>query len=437
MNLSSHSLPPGSFGLPLIGETLSFLKERDFLKNRQNKYGSIFKTKIFGQPTVVMIGSQANRFIMSSHKDCFSHDGWPDTFKSLLGNKVLLLQEGDEHRRKRKLLMPTLHGSALSNYLPKIEEISRNYLQQWEKLDSLVWFPQLGRMTFEIASKLLIGSESGEVNDYLFKLFIELNRGLLTIPIRWHWTPYSRALQAREQILAYIDKAIQHRQQQPTQDVLGLLIQAQDEDGQGLTKEEIKSQALALLIGTNANTASMLTSLCMALGQHPHVLAKARAEQQIFQTDKLSLEKLKLMVYLDLVLKEVERCYPPVGAGFRRVIKPFVFNDYYVPATWNAIYSITGTHNDPQIYTSPELFDPERFNQEQTESKKIDFSLVGFGGGTRNCLGIAFAQTIIKVFTVNLLRSYTWELLRNQDLTLNRVPVLHPRSGLKIRLSRI
>lgn len=121
MNLSSDRLPPGSFGLPLIGETLSFLKERDFFKNRQNKYGSIFKTKIFGQPTLVMIGSQANHFIMSSHKDCFSHDGWLDTFKSLLGNKVLLLQEGDEHRRNRKLLMPTLHGSALSNYLPKIE----------------------------------------------------------------------------------------------------------------------------------------------------------------------------------------------------------------------------------------------------------------------------------------------------------------------------
>ena len=111
---TTHKLPPGSLGLPLIGETLSFLTDPNFIDKRQKLYGSIFKTQILGRSTAVMIGSDANRFILSTHANNFSHDGWPDSFKTLLGKQALVLQEGEEHRRSRKLLMPTLHGKALA-----------------------------------------------------------------------------------------------------------------------------------------------------------------------------------------------------------------------------------------------------------------------------------------------------------------------------------
>ena len=439
--LDSHPLPPGSFGLPWLGETLSFLRQPNFIDQRSQRYGSIFKTNILGQPTVIMLGPEANHFILSSHVDCFSQEGWPDTFKSLLGRKALVLQDGEEHRRNRKLIRPTLHGSALAGYLTTMEQVSLAYLKQWERLESLTWFSELRRMTFEIASILLVGGKPGEDNDHLFKWFCELSQGLFTLPIHWRWTPFGKAIHARKQILIYIEQAMLQRQKTPTQDVLSLLMQAKDETGQGLSQEEIKSQALALLIGTNSNTASMLVCFCMALAQHPEVLHIARTEQhQIEQTSidaSLSLEQLKQMIYLNQVLQEVERCYPPVGAGFRRVIKPFVFNGYAVPSGWNAMYSIIGTHTDSRIYVEPTRFDPDRFSADRAEHKKMDFSLVGFGGGTRNCLGFAFAQTLIKTFAANLLRHYDWELLPGQTLTLNRIPTAHPRSGLQVKLKKL
>ncbi|MDJ0716042.1 MAG: cytochrome P450 [Prochloraceae cyanobacterium] len=293
-------------------------------------------------------------------------------------------------------------------------------------------------MTFDISSNLLIGSSPGEINDRLFQWFLEVSKGLFAFPLPWRWTPFGKALEAREKILAYIETAMAERELSPKEDVLTLLMQVKDDRAQGLTASEIKSQTLALLLGSIANTASMLTCTCMALAQNPDILTKARIEQQeIGIEEPLRLEHLKHMTYLEQILKEVERRYPPVGAGFRRVVKPFVFQDYYVPQDWNMMYSIIGTHNDSRIYPEPKRFDPERFSPENIGNKLTDFNLIGFGGGNRNCIGIAFAKTLIKVFASYLIRHYNWELLPKQDLTLNPIPVLCPRSGLKVKLNKL
>ncbi|MBD2186348.1 cytochrome P450 [Planktothrix sp. FACHB-1375] len=358
----SLPLPPGSFGLPLIGETVSFLRDRNFVNNRQKKYGPIFKTHIMGRPTVFMTGAEANRFILSSHMDRFSwREGWPDTFKELLGES-LFLQEGAEHQRNRKLLMPAFHGKALGNYLSVMERMTQNYLQKWERLGSFTWFPEFKQLTFEIASFLLIGSEPGEETTQLSQWFTELTDGFFTVPLRWPWTTYGRALRARDRLLVHIEKAVLHRQQEPAQDALGLLVQSRDEEGNRLSMQELKVQALLMLFAGHETTTSMLTSFCMALAQHPDVWTRARAEQQKLAGDgSLTMEQIKQMTYLEQVLREVERLYPPVGGGFRCAIEPFEFNGYYVPKGWQITYRIPETHQDSRIFSQPEQFDPDRF----------------------------------------------------------------------------
>lgn len=431
-------LPPGSLGLPFLGESLNFLFDSQFADKRQAKYGNVFKTHILGRPTVVMMGPEANGFILSSHMDHFSwREGWPGTFRELLGES-LFLQEGEQHRRNRKLLMPAFHGKALESYFDTMVNISQNYLKQWEQTGTFTWFGEMKKLTFEIASKLLIGSEPGEMTDRLSQWFTDLTNGLFMVPLRWRWTPYGRALQARDQLLAHIQKVVEERMTHPTQDALGLLVQSEDENGDRLTMEELKVQALLMLFAGHETTTSMLTSLVMALAQNPQVLERARQEQQALAAGgALSLGQLKQMPYLDQILKEVERLYPPVGGGFRGVIKSFVFNGYRVPAGWMALYRIDAAHKDERCYTNPQEFDPDRFSAERAEQKRYDFSLVGFGGGPRVCLGLAFAQLEMKIVAALLLRQYQWTLLPNQDLSLNPVPTLRPRSGVKVSLSKL
>ena len=263
-------------------------------------------------------------------------------------------------------------------------------------------------------------------------------------------TPYRRALRSRDRLLSYIEQAITDRRRLLSDsqlaaagdlpnDVLTLLLQTEDEAGNRLSEAEIKVQTLLMLFAGHETTTSMLTSLLMALAQHPKVLAKARAEQQAVMagSSELTLAQVQQMPYLDQVLKEVERQYPPVSGGFRKVIKSFDFNGYHVPTGWLAVYRIDAAHNDESCYSNPSEFDPDRFSPERAEQKKLDYSLVGFGGGPRICLGMAFAKLEMKVLAAQLLRRYCWQLEAEQDLTMNPVPTLRPADGLKVTFTSL
>ncbi len=143
------------------------------------------------------------------------------------------------------------------------------------------------------------------------------------------------------------------------------------------------------------------------------------------------------MPYLEQILNETERLHPPVGGGFRGVVKPFDFKGFHVPEGWLAQYSILVTHRSPDVFPDPERFDPDRFSPERQESKQKPFSLIGFGGGPRICLGIAFAKLEMKIVMAHLLRDYEWELLPNQHLEPVVIPIRRPKDRLKVRFRRM
>jgi cytochrome P450 len=172
------------------------------------------------------------------------------------------------------------------------------------------------------------------------------------------------------------------------------------------------------------------------LARHPEILQRTREEQlQLARAGSLNLEQLGQMPYLEQVLLEVERLHPPVGGGFRGVVKPFEYQGFYVPAGWRALYSIFATHSIPEIYPKPDNFNPDRFSPQRQEQKQRSFSLIGFGGGSRICVGLAFAKMEMKIVAAHLLRSYRWEILPNQSLDPVYIPTNRPKNGLQVRFS--
>ena len=435
---TSLPLPPGSFGLPAIGETIAFLRDRDFIEKRQKKYGQIFKTHIFGSPTVVAIGAEAMRFVLTNENQYFSSN-WPYSTATLLGESSLSVQQGAEHQSRRKLLSHAFQPKALASYLSQMQPIILSYLQKWQRQGTLTWYPELRDFTFDVACTLIVGTEPGS-QTRLSKLFKDWCDGLFSIPIPLRVTKFGKALRAREQLLADIEKMVLLRQQQqePSQDALGLLLQARDEEGNGLSLPELKDQVLTLLFAGHETVTSALSSLCLFLAQHPEMLARLREEQKQFPLDEpLTMELLLQMSYLDQVNKEVLRVLPPVAGGFRQAIASCEFNGYSIPEGWAVLYQIAETHHDGCIYSQPERFDPQRFAPERAEDKQKSFSYVPFGGGARECLGKAFAQLVMKAFAAHLIRDYTWDLLPNQNLKLDRIPTPHPRDGLRVHFRRL
>lgn len=428
-------LPPGSYGLPFLGETLSFFRDANFAQKRHQQYGAIFKTRLLGKPTVFIKGVEANRYVLA-HDDQFAIS-WPPSTKALLGKLSLALQTGDVHQNRRRLLAQAFMPRALSGYIMAMETITQQYLQRWTAQGDLTWYPELRHYTFDIACKLLAGLDHGSEIE-LGKLFEAWSEGLFSIPLALPWTRFGRAKQSRDRLTQSLKILIQQRQQSqnPGEDTLGLLIQARDEDGAQLSLEELSDQILLLLFAGHETLTSAVASFCLLVAQHPEVMHNIRAEQAQFESgEPLTLDALKQMTYLDQVLREVMRLVPPVGGGFREVLKPCQIGGYQIPQGWMVLYQINSTQQDPQLYPNPEAFDPERFSLEQMQQQSIErqkYGYLPFGGGIRECLGKEFARLEMKIFAAHLARGYTWELLPNQNLEMITVPTPHPQDGLRV-----
>ena len=433
----SQQLPPGEFGLPVIGETLNFFRDPNYSQKKHEQYGDVFKTRLLGSPTVFLKGPDATRFVLM-HENEYFQVSWPGSVKALLGPLSLALQTGHVHLQRRKLLVQAFQPRALEGYVPAMAEICDRAFTRWTNQDQLTWYPELRNLTFDIACKLLVGLDNASATP-LGHWFEAWCGGLFTIPINLPWTRFGKAYRCRGLLLKELERMIRDRaaQSDTGDDALGLMLQARDEDGNQLSIEELKDQVLLLLFAGHETLTSALASFCLLVAQYPDVMAKARTEQAALQDQPLTLDTLKQMPYLDQVLKEVLRMIAPVGGGFRTVLKPCQFNGYTIPAGWTVLYEINLTHQDSQVFRDPDTFDPDRFAPDRAEDKNKPFSHVPFGGGVRECLGKEFARLEMKLFAAKLLRGYSWSLLPNQDLTLVTVPTPHPKDELKVTFSAV
>ncbi len=433
-------LPPGKFGLPIIGETIEFFTDRNFQKKRLEQYGDVFKTSIFNSPTVVMVGAEANE-VLFRNENKYVKATWPKSTRILLGSDSLATQEGGIHSSRRRIIFQAFQPRALESYIPTIEKITQRYLDKWEQEKEFPWYNELRKYTFDVASTLFIGKDGGAETP-LADLFEEWVKGLFSLPINLPWTTFGKAMKCRKKLLQELEIIIGDRlaNQKPDSepaDALDLLIRAKDDDGKSLSIDELKDQILLLLFAGHETLTSSLVSFGLLVGQHRDVFEKICAEQEALGiSGELDMAQLQQMTYLDQVFKEVLRVVPPVGGGFREIINTFEYKGYQIPKGWSVQYQIVQTHNDETLYPEHKLFDPDRFSPERMADKQKKFGFIPFGGGMRECIGKEFARLEAKILASMLARNYDWELLPDQDLSMQVIPTPLPKDGLKIRFSR-
>src|SRR4028119_1575962 len=228
---SQMALPPGSLGLPIIGDTLNFLQDSQFAKKRHLQYGPIFKTSIFGQPTVFMSGQEANLFVLSNENQYFVAS-FPASTKALLGPLSLSMQTGANHINRRKLLFQAFGPRALAGYIGAMEDITQRYLEKWAKMETMTWYPELRNYTFDVAGKFLVGIDNSS-ETALGHYFETFAKGLFSIALDLPWTKFGKAKKCRKLMLAELEKIIRDRQQGTPSgnDALSLLISARDDEG--------------------------------------------------------------------------------------------------------------------------------------------------------------------------------------------------------------
>lgn len=362
---------------------------------------------------VFMVGPEANRFVLHTGREHFSHDqGWTPIIGDMLG-KGLLNMDDPEHARHRKMWNPAFTAAAMEAYIPVIQQVISDRTANWPTRETVNVYDEAREITFDIAAAALGGFQRGPEVDRLRGLFYTLLRFDERIE---SWEVYEKRLNAaqRELYMTLMGLIAERRALPPDQqprDVVGAIVRARDEQGQALSDEQVLAHINILLVAGHETTTTLASWALWLLAAHPDEHAKLEQEVAalVAPHERPSVEALRSMKRLDAFIREAGRLYPPVINVPRGVVSDFEFAGYQIPAGTQVRLSLAGTHLLPSVFSEPARFDPDRFLPPRDEERRTPYGLVTFGGGPRICIGINFAQIEVKALIADCVRRFTLE----------------------------
>ncbi len=390
---TANPQPPGPKS-PAIVQTLRWAtRPAELLSECAEHYGNIF----------VLNFSPTGKWVFTSEPDDIQKifranpDDVPSaTSQSIItpvvGGNSLLILNGKEHLRQRKLLLPPFHGDRMKTYGEIITQVTERELAKWPLGTPFKLAPRMQAITLEVIERAVFGVTDEEDLERMRSVIVQilgLSQSPLAIPFIIGNIGREEPRGMLKRIVARLDREIyaeiaRHRQDpnlEQREDILSLLLQARDEEGEAMSDKELRDELVTLLLAGHETTASALAWAFERLTRTPTAMDRLRESLKNNETD-----------YLDAVIEETMRSRPIVPIVSRKLTVDMKLSGYEFPAGSLIAPSIFGIHHRPDLYPDPVLFRPERFIEKDTEI----YSWIPFGGGVRRCIGAAFANFEMK-----------------------------------------
>ncbi|TYJ23211.1 hypothetical protein E1A91_A08G175900v1 [Gossypium mustelinum] len=358
-----HSLPPGDMGWPIIGNMWSFLKvfrsndPDTFIYNLVKRYGrtGMYKTYLFGSPSIIVSIPETCRKVLADDEQFGL--GYPLSTKQLTGKKSFHSIPNSEHKRLRRLTTAPINGhEALSMYIGYIEEIVVNSLDEWSSMkEPIELLNELRQFTFKVITHIFLGFTAESVMGSVEKRYADLNYGMKSAAINIPGFAFYKALKARKMLVKILQ---------------GVLDERRVNDPNEEQEEILKNRQI---------------------------------------TEKgLTLKDIREMYYLQKVIDETLRRASVSFCNFREAKVDVNINGYLIPKGWKVLVWNRGIHMDPQVYSNPKEFLPQRWGNHQPRAG----SFLPFGAGSRICPGADLAKLEISIFLHYFLLNYELEQIK-------------------------
>ncbi|KAL6868164.1 hypothetical protein ACP4OV_015009 [Aristida adscensionis] len=416
-------LPPGSMGFPVIGETFHLLKTNpcigipSYYKQRLKRYGPLFKTSLVGQPLVVSMDPEFNRFVFQQEGKLFRM--WlPETGSKIFGKKTVTAYSGATHKFIRSIGSKIFGPENLKEVLMReLEDAVNQGFAAWAAKPSVEVKDGVADMIFGVLAKKIISMDPAESRE-LRKIFDVLSQGLLCLPIYFPGTLFYKCMKAARNLRRKLSGLLKERLSTPGKkhgDFLDLLVE-EIESEKPLTDENFATEALAGLLLGSFSPASITLSIALKfLSDNPKVIETLKEEHEAMlnkRADKNSgftWEEYKSLTFTSQVVNEINRMVNIAPGIFRKTLKDVQVNGYTIPAGWLIMISPISVHLNPTIFEDPLKFDPWRWTtQDETKQIAQKRNLIPFGGGIRLCLGSDFTKLVMSVFLHVLVTKYRW-----------------------------
>ncbi len=394
-------LPPGPSTPRLLQVVSALTRPQQGLRRARDRYGDAFtiNSPIFGRALVISDAAQIRQLFQTGAEVAANVE---PNLGRVLGPGSLFALSGDEHRKQRKLLVPPFHGRRLAAYEKIMEDETVREFDSWPQGQEFATMPSMMRITVNIILKAVFGAD-GEEFDRLRDLlppWVKLGSLLAVLPIPtvdWgRWSPWGRFRMMRREYNAVVEKLIVKAERggnlDQREDILALMLQARYDDGTPMSHRDIADQLLTLLTAGHETTATSLAWAVERLRRHPDVLAALAEEAR---------EGGKTL--REATILEVQRTRPVIDMVGRTIrADGYQLGQWTLPRGIVVLASIALIHDDPKLFPNPERFDPQRF----VTAKPDLYQWIPFGGGTRRCLGAAFATMEMNVVLRTMLRDF-------------------------------
>ncbi|KAL4039404.1 hypothetical protein IC575_003056 [Cucumis melo] len=425
-----NQLPLGSLGWPFIGETIEFIscaysdRPETFMDKRRRLYGKVFKSHIFGSPTIVSTDAEVSKFILQSDAKAFV-PSYPKSLTELMGKSSILLINGSLQKRIHGLVGAFFKSSHLKAQITKdMECYVKLSMASWTENNPIYLQDETKNISFQVLVKILISLNPGQSMEFLKKQFQEFIAGLMALPVNIPGSRLYQSLQAswtaKRNMVKLVKKIIQERKScgisTVPKDVMEVLLKDENEE---LTDDLIAENMIDMMIPGEDSVPILMTLAVKYLSDCPAALQQLTEENLKMKGQKEQLgEALHWSDYLSMpftqsVITETLRMGNIIIGVMRKAMKDMKIKGYLILKGWSVLTYFRSVHLDDNHYDCPYKFNPWRWQERELSS----CNFTPFGGGQRLCPGLDLARLEASIFLHHFVTHFRW--IAEEDKIIN------------------
>ena len=435
--MTSASLPRG----PGFFETFQFVRNPfKFMDDCARRFGDWFTVRVPGvSPFVFTSDPAAMREVFLGDTELLHAGKANRPLGAFMGEKSVLFLDGAAHLHDRRLILPAFSGERMKAYGTMMRETAREAIARFPAGETFPIHPRMRAITFDVIMRAVFGlddsADAARLKDVL-RRFFDVSTGrfgaLLQLPALridlGSWSPWGRLMRINREVEALLFAEFARRRagsRSGAEDILSMLLLARDENGAPMTDSVLRDEMMTLILAGHETTAASLAWTINRMVTNPDVMAIAKTEALDGDANPLR--------YLDAVINETMRLDTVVPNVGRELQAPMKIAGHDLPKGVVLAPCIYLTHRRADLWPNPEKFDPSRF----LEARTNPYAFFPFGGGTRRCIGAAFATFQMRVVLAELLRTVELAPAANFIAKPIRSSIaLAPSQGMPIRVTR-
>jgi cytochrome P450 len=418
----------------------------EFFEGLARTYGDLAHVRLGGEHVFVVSDPRAIKDVLMTHNQNFTKSRGLERTKRLLG-QGLLTSEGAVHLRQRRLMQPAFHRERVAKYAATMVDYADRTRRRWADGAALDMSQEMNRLTLSVVGKTLfdtdVESQARDVGEALtgvmesfWTMMLPFSNVIERLPL-----PHlrrSRLARARLDAIVYGLIRARRTTGEDRGDLLSMLLLAQDEEdtGRGMTDVQVRDEAMTIFLAGHETTANALMWTWYLLSQSPDVERALHAEiDRVLGRRLPTVADIASLPYVERVVTESMRLYPPAWIIGRRAIQPYAIGGYTLPARSILIMSPWIVHRDARYYADPARFDPDRWMPEFKASIP-QFAYFPFGGGPRRCIGESFAWMELVLIVATVAQQWRFALVPNHPVVPQPLVTLRAKHGMKMIASR-